>query len=89
MSWFLMRSRLLRIKEIYRSGSKARCCFQSIHNLNGQIQNGFDFHRPPDGAMLQRHAVEQFDHHEGPRVSSPISWIMQMLGWFSAEAARR
>jgi hypothetical protein len=38
----------------------------------------------PDNASL---AFQKFHGNEGFAVSSPRSWIVQMLGWFSAEAA--
>ena len=44
---------------------------------------------PADGrrCVLQRHAVEKFHRNECLAFSWSMSWIVQMLGWFSADAA--
>ena len=38
---------------------------EPVGNLDGQFEDGFDFHRTAGDAMLQRHAVEKFHDDVG------------------------
>jgi len=57
-------------------------------NRQSQQRHGcFDLRRLPSDSMLQRQPVQKLHGMNERAPSSPISWMVQTLGWFSAEAA--
>ena len=60
---------------------------QRVGNLNRQAKYNLRLDRFSRDPVLQRHPVEELHGDEGLPICSSISWIVQMLGWFSAEAA--
>ena len=60
---------------------------ESVGDLDGEGEQGIEGHGAAGDAVLQRGALEEFHSDEGWPACSPMSWMVQMLGWLNAEAA--
>ena len=62
---------------------------ERIRDLDCQRKQQFQVQRPTGNAVLQRHAIEKFHGDEGWPLSSPMSWMVQMFGWFERRGGLR